>query len=223
MATVSPELIRIRERFERTRSAQDNFVLSLPAMLRKQSNRIVAIGKTRQEQLCEMAFAILFTAREQFLECAFEHSVVDAPLASFRSRHRVLVTDRDTAHDLIRGNRKYVEWADIGIVRERAKVFFKNGEPFESSLSAMSDDVRKMRIIRNRCVHLSQHAVEQYKKMIREVFGSGKQIPPGRLLLDMPPSGLSSAANAQSYGTVFQLYGAILATAASQIVPEKRK
>jgi len=170
-----------------------------------------------------MAFTILFTAWEQFLESAFEHCVVDAPLASFKSRHRVLVTDRDTAHDLIRGGRNYVDWSELSVVRERARVFFKNGEPFESSLSAVSDDVRKMKIIRNLCVHQSQHAEGQYQKMIREVFGSGKQISPGRLLFNSPPIGLTSASNAQSYGTVFQLYGAILVTAASQIVPEKRR
>jgi hypothetical protein len=223
MAIVSPVPQRIRKRFEDTRIAQENFVLSLPNMLTKRSNRTVSISKTQQELMCEMAFAILFTAWGQFLECAFEHSVVNAPLASFRRRHRVLAMDRDTAHDLIRGSHKYVDWAELSAVRERAKVFFKNGEPFESSLSAVSDDVRKMRIIRNRCVHLSQHAAEQYQKMIREVFGSGKKISPGRLLSDKPPKGLSSASNAQRYGTVFQLYGAILATVASQIVPEKRR
>jgi hypothetical protein len=166
-----------------------------------------------------MAFAILFTAWEQFLENAFERYVVDAPLASFRSRHRVLVVDVDTTHDLIRGARKYVDWADPGSVRERAKVFFKNGEPFESVLSAVSDDLTKMRMIRNRCVHFSQHAADQYQKMIRKVFGSGKHLPPGRLLLNAPPKGLSSASHAQTYGTVFQLYKEILSTASSQIIP----
>jgi hypothetical protein len=168
-----------------------------------------------------MAFAILFTAWEQFLEAAFETYVVDAPLASFKNRHRVLVVDVDTAHNLIRGNRRYIEWADPGLVRERAKVFFKNGEPFESALSAVSADLAKMRTIRNRSVHFSQHAVEQYKKMLRQVFGSGRQLSPGGLLMNIPPQGLSSASGAQTYSTVFQLYGGILSAASTQIIPEK--
>jgi len=223
MASVSPKLARIREQFERIRKKQEDFITSLPAMHRIRGNRSVPMSKLQRERLCEMAFAILFTAWEQFLENAFETYVVDARLASFRSRHRVLVVDRETARDLIRGGRKYGEWADHQKVRERAKVFFKKGEPFESALSAVSDDLSKMRIIRNRCVHFSQHAADQYKKMIRQVFGSGKSLSPGRFLLNAPPKGLSSASGAQTYGTVFQLYGEILSMTSSQIIPEQRR
>jgi hypothetical protein len=72
-----------------------------------------------------MSFIIVFTAWEQFLENAFIMLIVDAPLATFKRRHRVLVTDCDTVYNLIRGSRKYIEWADQNQVRERAKVFFK--------------------------------------------------------------------------------------------------
>ncbi|MFQ5544220.1 MAG: hypothetical protein ACE5FY_07720 [Nitrospiria bacterium] len=167
-----------------------------------------------------MAFIVLFTAWEQFLENSFERLVVDASLVTFKRRHRVLVTDLDTVHDLIRGSRKYVEWADPSPVRKRAKVFFKGGEPFESALSAVADDLTKMRKIRNRCVHYSQHATEQYKTMIRQVYGSGKRITPGRLLLSVPPAGLSAVSGASSYSSVFELYCEILSTSSSQIVPE---
>jgi hypothetical protein len=223
MTSVSPKLVRIRTRFERVRSAQESFVLSLPNMHRRQGNKSVPMGRTQRERLCEMSFVILFTAWEQFLESAFEMYVVDAPLASFKSRHRVLVVDLDTVHGLIRGGRRYAEWHDSASVRDRAKVFFKNGEPFESALSAVSDDLTKMRIIRNRCVHFSQHSDEQYQRMIRKVFGSSQQLPPGKLLLNRPPKALSSASGANTYATVFQLYGEILSTASLQIIPERRK
>lgn len=221
MTFVLPRLVRIRSYFDRIRSDQESFVLSLPTMLRKPRNRAVAMSKSQQERLSEMAFVIMFTAWERFLEDAFESLVVDAPATAFRKRQRVMVADVETAHDLIRGDRPFAEWADPSRVKERAKKFFRDGEPFESALSAIHDELNKIRIIRNRCIHLSQHSDRRYQKMVRQVFGSGKRIPPGRLLLDSPPSSLSSAVNAQNYGTVFQLYGAILATAASQIVPEK--
>jgi len=230
MASLSPKLMRIRARFEHILKVQEDFILSLPMMHKKRGNRFLSMNPTQRERLCEIAFAIQFTAWEQFLENAFEMYVVDAPLSSFKSRHlssfksrhRVLVMDIETAHDLIRGSRRYVDWADPTAVRDRAKVFFKNGEPFESALSAVSDDVTKMRIIRNRCVHFSQHADEQYQKMIRSVFGSGRKIAPGRLLLSKPPNGLSSASNVGTYKTVFQFYGAVLETASSEIIPKKR-
>lgn len=219
MPAASASLENAKRRFERARTDQEAFILSLPSLQKRAGSRSIAISKTQQETLCEMGFVVLFTAWEQFLESAFESSVVDAPAASFRRHQRVMVVDTATVHDLIRGNRPFAEWAEPGMVRERAKVFFRNGEPFESALTAVADDVNKMKIIRNRCVHFSQHAGEQYKKMIRQVYGSGRRIRPGRLLLDAPPAGLSSAANVQSYSAVFSFYCAILATAAAQIVP----
>lgn len=223
MTFVFPKLVRIRTRFEEVRSAQESFIFSLPNMYRKWGNKSIHIGRVQQERLCEMAFVILFTAWEQFLENAFEKYVVDAPLASFKSRHRVLVVDLDTAHGLILGGRRYAEWGDSALVRNRAKVFFKNGEPFETALSVVSDDLNKMRIIRNRCVHFSQHSNEQYQRMIRNVFGSRQQLPPGKLLLNKPPTALSSASGASNYVNVFQLYGEILSTASLQVIPERRK
>jgi hypothetical protein len=221
--TVSPKLTHTKAHFERSRKTQEEFISSLVSLCRHSDKRIIKISKQQQETLCEMAFVILFTAWEQFLENTFESLVIDAPASSFRKRQRVMVVDVETVHNLIRGNRPFAEWADPSQVKERAKVFFRNGEPFESMLSAVHDDLNKMRIIRNRCVHFSQHAAEQYQKMLRQVFGTGSRISPGRLLLNSPPNGLSSASNAQSYTTVFQLYGAILSTAASQIVPEARR
>jgi hypothetical protein len=92
--------------------AQLNFSNSLSLIHKGGGRKCVSIGKIQQERLCEMAFIILFTAWEQFLENTFITLIVDAPLATFKRRHRVLVTDFDTAYDLIRGSRKYVEWAD---------------------------------------------------------------------------------------------------------------
>jgi hypothetical protein len=223
MAVVSPRLLRVRKHLEHVVEEQTNFISSLPILHKIRGTRATPINSVQREKLCEISFAVVFTAWEQFLERSFETYVIDAPLSSFKSGHRVLVADIETARDLIRNDRNYAEWADPAKVRSRAKMFFKNGEPFESALSAVSDDVTKMRIIRNRCVHLSQHAERQYQKMIRNVFGSKKTVSPGGLLLQRAPLGLSSASKAESYSTVFELYGAILGTASSRIVPLKTR
>lgn len=223
MADVSPRLVKVKKGFERAYKAQLEFSKSLASLQKVGGRKCVPIGRAQQERLSEMAFIILFTAWEQFLENSFITLTVDAPLATFKRRHRVLVTDFDTAHDLIRGSQKYVEWADSNRVRERAKVFFRGGEPFESALSAISDELMKMRTVRNRCAHYSQHAKKQYDKMIRKVYGATKHIVPGRLLLSAPPSALSAVSGAASYSSVFELYCEILSTASSQIVPEKSK
>jgi len=223
MTTTSPKLARVKADFERVRKAQEGFVYSMQSFRKYTGKKYVAISMKQQETLCEMAFVVLLTAWEQFLESSFETFVVEAPLSSFKSRHRVLVVDLETAHDLIRGSRKYVEWSEPQTVRERACVFFKRGEPFESALSSVANDLMKMKIIRNRCVHFSQHAIEQYEKMLRQVTGSGQHLPPGRLLMNVPPSGLSTASDAAKYSSVFMLYSEVLATAACQIVLERTR
>jgi len=222
MTTVSPSLARLKKRFAQVCKAQEGFVCSLPSLQKNLQGKSTAINASQQETLCEMAFVVLFTAWEQFLETSFETYVVEAPLSAFRNRHRVLVIDVETARGLIRGSRKYVEWSEPQAVRDRAEVFFKRGEPFESALSAVTDDVQKMKTIRNRCVHHSQHAIEQYEKMIRKIFGAGRRLTPGRLLLNAPPPGLSTGAGAGTYSSVFRLYSEILSTAAGQIVPGRR-
>jgi len=221
MPTASAKLARVRARFEKTRKAQEDFLRSLPSLEKRAGSRCVAISSRQQETLCEMAFVVLFTAWEQFLENTFETYVVEAPLSSFKSRHRVLVVDMETAHALIRGSRKYVEWSEPQTVRERATVFFKRGEPFESALSSVADDLKNMKVIRNRCVHFSRHSIDQYEKMLRRVFGSGQKMSPGKLLMDAPPPGLSAVANVKTYNSVFTFYSEILATAVSQIISEK--
>lgn len=223
MSTVSPKLLRAQSCFEKVRQAQENFVHSLPSFQNRAGGRCVNISSRQQETLCEMAFVVLFTAWEHFLESAFEAFVIDAPLASFRRRHRVLVVDVETVHDLIRGQRNYADWADQLLVRDRAKVFFNGGEPFESALSSVAEDLRRMRTIRNRCVHYSKHAKKQYENFVRQVFGSGRLITPGRLLLNAPPTGLSTVAGATNYSSVFILYSEVLSTASCQIVPGRRR
>ncbi len=223
MSLVSPKLKRIQENLERVRKEQTRFVLALHKICILDANQKRAISKTQRERLCEMAFVILFTAWEEFLERVFETMVVDAPLGDFKKCNRVLVVDSDTVNDLLRGTRKYVDWANHDSVRERAKVFFKGGEPFESALSSAANDLNNMRLIRNRCVHYSQHASKQYENMIRRVYGARNRIGPGALLLVSPTAGLSTASGAVNFKSVFELYGEILLTVSSQIIKKGKR
>jgi len=223
MVRVSPRLLHIRTSFEKAIETKLEFIASLSSLKKTAGGRILAVAKPQQEILGEMAFIALFTAWEQFLEDSFIWLVVEAPLSLFRNRHKVLVTDRNTANDLICGSRKYVEWANPEIVREKAKIFFKNGEPYESILSSIANDLLRMRIIRNRCVHYSQHAMKQYDNMLLKIYGARKRISPGGLLTGVPPRGLSTASNAITYATVFELYGDILMTACAKIIPVRNR
>ena len=223
MAATSTRLNSVKKRFDRVCEEQKRFVIGLPMIVSMKGKRAVPISKTQRFKLCGMAFVVLFTAWEEFLESAFEALIVDARLADFKRRNMVLAVNADTVSALLRGSRRYSDWANHDAVRERAKVFFKQGEPFESALSSAANDLKNMRVIRNYCVHSSKHAAEQYRKMIRRVYGVKKAIVPGSLLLGSPPSGLSTAAGVATVGSVFELYGTIMSTLSSQIIVKAPK
>ncbi len=168
-----------------------------------------------------MAFVMMFTGWEEFLEDTFEYYLISDRKIVGRTQ-KVQVVDLGTARDVIRGTRPYVEWSDANQVRQRAKIFFRDGEPYETVLSSISSYLDKMRVIRNRCVHCSQHAADQYEKVIRQILGSGKKFVPGQFLLFPPPASLLPPGKTLNYNSTFELFAAVLMTACSQIAPVKK-
>jgi hypothetical protein len=131
-----------------------------------------------------MSFLVVFIAWEEFLESTFEQYVTLGLRRTSVIHSKIQVDNLATARDIIRGDRRpYVEWSDPDQTRMRAKIFFKDGEPYESALAAALIHLKRMRTIRNHSVHHSQHAANLFKNMVREIYGSGRTITPGGFLL----------------------------------------
>jgi len=219
MQAALSKFVRARMRFEHVQGIQLNFIRSLPSLRKAKGKRHYNIRVDQRERLCEMAFVVIFTSWEEFLETSFEYYLASGSKISNLALTKVKVVDLSTARDVIRGDRRYVDWADPDQVRTRAKVFFEDGEPYETAISSVLGYLKKMRVIRNRCVHFSQYAADQYNKMIREIFGAGKKVTPGHLLLNPPPSGLLSGGLPSNYSSTFELFTAVLDTACCIVVP----
>lgn len=182
----SKKLNNIRFRFEKVITEELSFIRSLPQLKFRSSTRQYPVSKIRRERLCEMSFLVLFVAWEEFLESTFEHYLIAGQKYKKIIKLKIQINDAITAHEVICGERRqYVEWSDPDLVRKRAKIFFKEGEPYDSVLGSALVHLKRMRIVRNCSVHHLDFVSEQFNKMIREIYGSGRRISPGDFLLNL--------------------------------------
>lgn len=135
--------------------------------------------------IAELAHLRIFMAWERFLEQSFLRYMCGGSDPNVRVRCFVGVPSVQHAESLIAPEgRPYAEWADPSRVRERARRFFRGGEPFWTALGLVAGDLEKMRKIRNCIVHPSKHAREQFERVVREGLGHVPAgIAPGSFLL----------------------------------------
>jgi hypothetical protein len=214
-------LVKAKRKFEKILHTEMMFVNSLPSLVRKAGSRYYPIKISVRERLCEMSFLVVFVAWEEFLEFTFEQYVALGLRRTSLIRPKIQVDNLTTARDLIRGERfrPYVEWSDPEQIRRRAKIFFKDGEPYESALATALIHLKRMRTIRNHSVHHSTHVSNQFKTMIREIYGSGREITPGAFLLEPPAPGAMPIGSGVGYTSCFELFSEILSAMCGKIVP----
>ncbi len=213
-------LTKAKQRFEKIKTEEVSFVLSLSQLARKVGARHYPIKGALRESLCEMSFLAIFIAWEEFLESTFEQYLVLGRKRISSVRPKIQLDNLTTARDLILGERRqYVEWSDPDLVRARAKIFFRDGEPYESALGNALTHLNRIRIVRNCSVHHSKYAADKFHSMIRELYGYGKKTKPGRFLLEPPTPGAMPAVSSSAYGSMFELFAEVLSAACGQIVP----
>jgi hypothetical protein len=166
-----------------------------------------------------MSFLVLFNSWERFLESSFEQYLILGERSLSRIRTRAIITDIQTARDLIRSGKNYADWSDVDEVRKRASLFLRDGKPFEIPLVAVKAHLERMKTIRNRIAHSSQHADEKFARLLRQLSGYSRDVSAGAFLLASPPSSaLPASASASAFTSAFQMYASVLLTAASTIV-----
>jgi hypothetical protein len=167
-----------------------------------------------------VAFLRLFIAWEEFLDASFEEYLFTPPGKTAKPRIVIRASNRRCAKELILGERRqFVEWSDPAAVRDRAAIFFEDGEPYESVLSLILIHLNRMKTVRNRTVHPSQYAEDKFLKMIRELYGRALQMTPGTFLREVPPGPLMPPGQPAVNTSVFQLFAQILMAGAKRIIP----
>ncbi|GLR09100.1 hypothetical protein COO59_02720 [Mixta theicola] len=71
------------------------------------------------------------------------------------------------ANKMIIGTQKYVDWANVEIVKRISKLFIENGEPFNVSLSSIQDSLNDLKVIRNNTAHISSTTNAAFLSIVR--------------------------------------------------------
>lgn len=133
----------------------------------------------------QAAFIKAFTEFENSLELIFLHySVGNKSLALFVPDFRLRNCSELQARDIVKSDSRYLDWSSVSVVRERAKRFFSDGEPFLSTHGASADALARAERIRNRIAHNSLEARAPFQEVILHHFKTGRifDMQPGQLL-----------------------------------------
>lgn len=136
--------------------------------------------------VAELAYLRCFLAWEVFLEEVFVCYALGKP-APNGTTFETYVAPPNEAHarGMITGEgRAFVSWNRPKAVRERAQLFFREGEPFSPALLTISTILSDMIVVRNRIAHRSTSARAKFLDLVRLRLGSVPPgISPGRFLL----------------------------------------
>ncbi|MCP6717995.1 MAG: hypothetical protein KJI70_00405 [Patescibacteria group bacterium] len=166
------------------------------------------------EIVAELAFLRVFMAWECFLEESFIRYLLEAKSPSgYTPKRFVKPPNIKKAIEIILGeNRDYASWNSASKVRNRAKIYFKDGEPYETAMITITRDSDEMNTIRNRIAHKSKKSREKFNDLILGKFGHGIQgMTPGRLLL--------RPISSSSHITFFDYYVGIITVTSRIIIP----
>jgi len=125
------------------------------AFRRNRSRRYI-LSAPEREFITDSAFLKVFISWETFLEDSFIKYMLGEPSVLGRAVTRyVSPTSAQHAGDLLLGTQKYVDWANPEIVRRLANLYFGPGNPYETYIGAINQDLLDLKTVRNAAAHLS--------------------------------------------------------------------
>ena len=119
--------------------------------------------------IVESAFLKMFIYWEAYLEEALiKYLSDDTGLENPLPRKYLSPIDASHAKKMIIGTQKYVDWANVEIVKRISNLYIENGAPFNVSLSSIQNSLNDLKIIRNNTAHTSSTTIEPYLKIVRK-------------------------------------------------------
>lgn len=125
----------------------------------------------KKDFLISSSFLKMFIYWESFIEEAFskylmgEASIDNTAVICYASPR-----DRPHALKMLIGTQKYVDWANHEIIRRLANLYFENGNPFGSNISAVAGELADLKTIRNAAAHLSSTTQAQLDALASRVL-----------------------------------------------------
>jgi hypothetical protein len=126
------------------------------------------LSRSQSSRVVSLAFLQMVTAWEDFVECIFLRYMVGAESPS-GYKPRLLQTkpkNLDAAFELLCEGKKleFLNWSNSGKIRDRAKIYFEKGKPFQV---IQGDHFKNMFIIRNRIAHCSGSSKKAFIKLAK--------------------------------------------------------
>ena len=106
--------------------------------------------------ILENAFLKTFVAWEEFLEKSFIHYLMGREsLDGVNVNRHAYPIDDEHALIMIIGTKTYLDWGNPEIVRRTSDIYFENGNPFNSVIASINQELLDLRTIRNSTAHIS--------------------------------------------------------------------
>ena len=149
----------------------------------------------------ESSFMKIFISWETFLEKTFiEYMLGNASILGNNIPRYVNPIDATHANNFLIGRQQYVDWSTPDIVRRLAKLYFANGEPYESGLASIHSDLLDLKTIRNASSHMSSTTTAALDALAsRKLQTTITGCTPASLLLAMDPNSVASSTFLNGY------------------------
>lgn len=205
--------------FKARLDGESNKLKQLDLLQVKQGKRLSPLPKTVKEKFAESSFLLVFSSWESFLEDTFLAYMCSGQTATgYHPESFVKCKDFEHAKNLLKADRRFIRWTLPSETKERAGLWFKTGEPYESALAAVSTQLELMRHIRNGIAHDSSDAKDKFRTAVRHILGFvPRRITPGSLLLMACPGGFHPSAAAVPPRSFFEVSVEVLKVTAAQI------
>lgn len=192
-------------------TASEMLADNCPGFQERRSGTFRNLGRRTVYLIMELAFLRIFLAWEDFLEQSFVRYMCGGMTASgFRPQLYVHPPSLEHAHDILRGQRPFVEWSNGGDVLQRARLFFKNGYPYDPAIAGALEELDDMRILRNGIAHRSTTAIKAFEDLARKLLGHRPRgLVPGLLL---------ASVHSRSGHTYLRHYSEVVKAVVAQIV-----
>lgn len=116
----------------------------------------------QRELITQAAFVHVFIGFEEFLERSFGHyGMGGRSLAGNAVTCFANAPSLEHLNKMFIGMLRYVNWSTPEKVRELARLYFENGEPFVAAISAVDTTLRDMKTVRNAASHVSTTTTAQ--------------------------------------------------------------
>lgn len=140
------------------------------------------ISRSGSPEIVESAFLRLYIEHEDFLRKTFIRFSLGSSYTTYIPQRKLFFSDESQLTDVIRGESPFVDYQKA-IPRCSKHIFLK--DPFDLIFSSQnfSDDLKKMKLIRNYLAHKSNEARGKYEDNVLRTYQIDTFIEPGVFLL----------------------------------------